>query len=422
MSRFLYLFIIVLLSGNLQSQKIEYARTIIKKLCAPELGGRGYSENNDAEAAELIQKEMKKHRLKPYGKSYEQEFFINVNVLNGNNELVIGGQNLKPAEDFLYKAFSAPVKGKFRTKLLDAQFFKSKKARKRLLKKDLSNRALLIDTAGLNDKKTYENFHKNYLSRNQLDARIIIYVSDAGLVYVPAAEQRNYSEIILKREALPDSFEKIKIDLDAEYLKNEKTQNLIGYLKGESDSCIVLSAHYDHIGTMGEGVYFPGAHDNASGVAIALDIARHYADRRSLPPYTLVFMFFSGEEIGLRGSKYYTDNPLFPLSDIKMLINLDIVGSGDAGIKVVNGSVFKKEFDLLQNINQKNNFLKDVKIRGAAANSDHYFFYRKGVPSFFIYTLGEYKEYHNIYDRADALPLSGYEGLFKLVCKFTESL
>ena len=101
---------------------------------------------------------------------------------------------------------------------------------------------------------------------------------------------------------------------------------------------------------------------------------------------------------------------------------MDIMGTGEDGITVVNGSVFQKEFDKLKEINTQNNFIKDVKIRGKSANSDHHFFSEKGVKAFFIYSMGGIKAYHDIYDRAETLPLNEFENIFKLITKFGDYL
>ncbi|MFA7295533.1 MAG: M28 family peptidase, partial [Candidatus Paceibacterota bacterium] len=188
------------------------------------------------------------------------------------------------------------------------------------------------------------------------------------------------------------------------------------------DTFIIVGAHFDHLGMMGNKTYFPGANDNASGTAMVLDLARFFADTAHIGKYSIAFMFFTGEEAGLLGSEYYTKNPLFPLSNIKFMLNLDMIGTGSNGIKVVNGSVIKKEFERLKSINEQHGYLKTVSERGEAANSDHYFFYKKGVKSFFIYTLGnEYKEYHTPTDKAEGLPLTKYNELFKLIVDFIKS-
>ena len=101
---------------------------------------------------------------------------------------------------------------------------------------------------------------------------------------------------------------------------------------------------------------------------------------------------------------------------------MDIMGTGEEGITVVNGSVFKTEFEKLKQINTDNQFIKAVNIRGKAANSDHYFFTENGLKAFFIYSMGGIKAYHDIYDRAETLPLNEFENLFNLVIKFGEYL
>jgi Zn-dependent M28 family amino/carboxypeptidase len=174
---------------------------------------------------------------------------------------------------------------------------------------------------------------------------------------------------------------------------------------------------------MGDQVYFQGANDNASGTAMVMDLARHFASAGGPPEYSMVFVALSGEEAGLMGAGYLAENPLFDLSRIRFLINLDMVGTGGDGITVVNGKVFQEEFDLLHQINEEMDLLHEVAIRGESCNSDHCPFYQKGVPAVFIYTRDkEYNEYHNLDDRAIDLPLTEYEDLFRLLVAFTQNL
>ena len=196
---------------------------------------------------------------------------------------------------------------------------------------------------------------------------------------------------------------KLTIDVKNKFYKAYKSQNVIGYIKGEVDSFLVFTAHYDHLGKLGERATFYGANDNGSGDAMVLNLADYYSHHKS--HYTMVFMFFSGEEVGLLGSIYNALHPVFDLKKVKFLMNLDMVGTGQEGIRIVNSTVFKKEYDLLNKINSNKKYLVEIKKRGEAANSDHYPFYAKGVPAFFIYTLGGSKQYHNIYDKPDQLSL-----------------
>src|SRR4030095_9120627 len=107
--------------------------------------------------------------------------------------------------------------------------------------------------------------------------------------------------------------------------------NVLGMVPGTlyPDSFIVFTAHYDHLGRMGKKALFPGANDNASGSAMIIDLARYYAQPANRPKCSLLFIAFAGEEAGLIGSRYYTENPILPLEQIKFLINLDLMGNGE---------------------------------------------------------------------------------------------
>jgi aminopeptidase YwaD len=131
-----------------------------------------------------------------------------------------------------------------------------------------------------------------------------------------------------------------------------------------------------------------------------------------------VFIAFAGEEAGLLGSHYYTENPIFPLKDIQFLFNLDIMGSGEEGATVVNATLFPEQFEVLKSINEKQQYLPKVASRGPAANSDHYFFTQKGVPAFFMYTMGPNKHYHDVYDTYEELSFNKFNGIYQLLIDF----
>jgi Zn-dependent M28 family amino/carboxypeptidase len=199
---------------------------------------------------------------------------------------------------------------------------------------------------------------------------------------------------------------------------------VLAFIAGSAqpDSFLVLTAHYDHLGRQGREVLFPGANDNASGTAMLLELAAWYAQPRNRPRYSIAFMAFGAEEAGLVGSAFYTQHPLFPLSHIRFLVNLDLLGAGDEGLMVVNGRILEQEFNLLHQLNTRHHYLPLIKGRGKAANSDHYHFTEKGVPAFFFYTLGGPAAYHDPQDLAATLPLSGFTGVFWLIKDFFKVL
>jgi Iap family predicted aminopeptidase len=194
--------------------------------------------------------------------------------------------------------------------------------------------------------------------------------------------------------------------------------NVLGMVQGtaEPDSFLVLTAHYDHLGRLDSAI-FAGGNDNASGTALLLALAAHFAEEPL--PYSLLFIAFGAEEAGLIGSGYYVHRePVIPLGRMKFLLNLDLMGNGDEGIMAVGGKDFPAPFDRLVALNERLQAVPVVRARANAPNSDHYFFLQQGVPGFFIYTLGGPPHYHDIYDTAANLPLSRYEEMFGLLTEF----
>ena len=234
--------------------------------------------------------------------------------------------------------------------------------------------------------------------------------------------QQKFPVVYILRKALPAPTSKIKIQVDASLI-NYNAKNIIGQIEGQvPDSFIFITAHYDHLGQMGKKTYFPGGNDNASGTSMVLNLMEYYSNPINKPRYTLVFILFAGEEAGLLGSEYYTTHPTKDLNKIKFLLNLDLMGTGEEGMMVVNGSIFEKEFSLLEKINSEKNLLKTIGKRGKAQNSDHYYFTEKGVPAFFFYTTGGRTAYHDIYDDGPGLPLTKFKEVFTLISTFIKRI
>jgi hypothetical protein len=94
------------------------------------------------------------------------------------------------------------------------------------------------------------------------------------------------------------------------------------------------------------------------------------------------------------------------------------MGSGEEGITVVNATLHPEKFATLNQLNAQGQYLKTIKSRGPAANSDHYWFTQKNVPAFFIYTMGENKHYHDVFDTYEALSFSTFNALKQLLIQF----
>ena len=236
-----------------------------------------------------------------------------------------------------------------------------------------------------------------------------------------------------------------------------ESYNVIGILEGTDavlkNEAIVIGAHYDHLGKGGQGSLavnsteiHHGADDNASGVAGVLELARDFAKERK-NKRTLIFIAFGGEEEGLIGSKFYVNDPVFPLEKTVAMINMDMIGRlrenkltiggigtasewkslvetknsiGSGGFEV-NGKeqpITKVETKSPQTgkiITETNypNFTLQISEDGFGP-SDHSSFYGKQIPVLFFFT-GAHEDYHKPSDTADKINFGGMKQVLSLV-------
>lgn len=412
-------------AANSQAQDIDYARRIIDTLSSPTMEGRGYVNGGDRKAAAFISNEFEKDGLKSFGIDYFQRFAIAINTFPGKANISMDGKSLVPGTEYLVVASSPSLKGTFPIVMINRKTIKSLLRFKRFSHRDYSRKVILVDKQGINDKKELAILD-SLRKYNFLNAKALVFINDNKLMWSGSAarQQLPYVTIDITRNAYNQKANYMTFDIESRFDKAYYTQNVLGYVQGsmQPDSFLVFTAHYDHLGRMGENVYFPGANDNASGSAMLLDLARYYAQPGHKPRYSMVFVAVSGEETGLLGSTYLADYPLFPLKAIRFLVNLDIMGTGSEGITMVNGTVFPRAYNLMLKINADNEYILTVKNRGESCNSDHCPFYEKGVPAVFLYSMGkEFTEYHNINDQSANLPLTEYKDIFRLVRDFMDA-
>ena len=379
MKKILVVYLIAVSSGAF-AQDLSFGRRMVDTLASPYFWGRGYTNDGMKKAADFLAAQFKSYGVEPMdGKDYYQPFSFPVNTFPGKMDANVNGKDLVPGKDFIISPESRSVKAS-------------------------------------GDLEQFDSIQ--YINRKSM---VIIKMQDK-LTWDISPEVADYTLILVDKKAISKQPKKFKVDIENLLDSNFKAANICGIVKGtaQPDSVIFITAHYDHLGGMGADTYFPGANDNASGVSLLLNLAHYYAKHPQ--KYSIGFICFAGEEAGLIGSKYFTENPLIPLKHIRFLTNTDLAGTGEEGITVVNATEFPKEFAMMNEVNDEGKFLVKINPRGKAANSDHYFFTEKGVPSFFFYTLGGIKAYHDVFDKAATLPLNEHEHLFKLIVGFNEKL
>jgi hypothetical protein len=211
-------------------------------------------------------------------------------------------------------------------------------------------------------------------------------------------------------------------------IKTLHSKNVVGYLDNKSNYTIVVGAHYDHLG-YGEdqnsldanpkGKIHNGADDNASGVAGVIELARYFSVTKS--NYNFLFMCFSGEELGLIGSKKFVDKTDFDASKINAMINMDMIGRLNDSTKkiMVYGVGTSPSF---VNIVEKNNtYFKLVSDSSGVGPSDHTSFYLKDIPVLHFFT-GQHTDYHKPSDDVEKINFIGEQMVLEYILKIIKNI
>lgn len=402
--------------------QIDEVRRITKSLCSPEFYGRGYYKKGDSLAADYLVDEFKKLGIEGYNGTVLQPFEIqSVNTFPGRMIVNNGSFSLNPGVHFVVDPSSSGFVGELRPFRLTPKMLFDREGLSKIIR-DIRNEktdrnSVVLDLINL-DLDTLKQL--SGISQALAAYCHVIEITDEKFTWSVGTEQ--LPNALIKIQDSIYSGGPLNVEIDAQLLNNYMSQNVIAYLPGKKKctKTILFTAHYDHLGHMGSNTYFPGANDNASGTAMLFTMAKYFKENPS--DYNVMFIAFAGEEAGLLGSKYFVENPILKFKKIKFLVNLDIMGSGEDGITAVNATVFEKEFELLQCINEEKKLLTKVKRRGPSANSDHYWFTENGVPAFFIYTMGPNKHYHDIFDTYEELSFREYDDITDLLITFVRRL
>jgi hypothetical protein len=197
------------------------------------------------------------------------------------------------------------------------------------------------------------------------------------------------------------------VSLDIVFDEKRPTQNILARIPGTDaglkNEYVIIGAHMDHLGVDMTGDVFNGADDNASGTAVVMEAARVMKLRQFKPGRTILFALWAAEEEGLLGSKFYTENPVYPLEKTIANINLDMEGHGTGKINV-RGSYFAPEvWEILKAGLPKEIVENSLPGRGGPGGSDHTYFLYNGVPAFFVATDGPHFKTNQVGDVIDLI-------------------
>lgn len=389
-----------------------------QNLCSEKFAGRGYVNEGIYHAQNYILQHFKDSLgLQPILDNYlfTQNFTHPVNTFPFNIELTVKGKKLIAGEDFIVHPGSNSFEAKRKVYYLDTLNFKTKTELTKILSK-LPKKTILVCKSGVTNNKTLYKEIIQYYQQN-LSNNCVVFLHTKKLTWgvLPLQFKNCFLDV------LEDKFNvtaiQIQIKVQAKFIQDFSVNNIIAATNkiSPNDSCIVICAHYDHLGKMGQNTTFYGANDNASGVVMMLDLAKKFKNTQT--KYPIVFIAFAGEELGLLGSKFFVDN-LPKVFNVKLVLNLDMVSAGENGLTVANANNNNGFFEIINDINFQKNFLPVIVAKNGSANSDHFSFHEAGYPAIFIYALGNYKHYHDIHDKFENLNLKFYPKTLNLLSDF----
>ena len=443
-------FLVCLISAQIYATKSDYKITEqsilehIAVLASDSLEGRQVGEPGELKAAEYIRNVYKSiglesHNLDNYFQYYD---FIKEIKITENNSLVVNEMALTLNEDFIPLKqskstqfnFDGYVDVDYGIKVSDDSGSYNDYADKNVEGKLVLIKRFAPD-AGSNPHVDFDKYSsladKMQTAIEEKASGIIFYTPedhddtliDYGVTNIYTKDIPIFFVKQRGMEKIRNASVPIKISGNTELLVIRDTaQNVVGYLPGETDSTVIIGAHYDHLGYggptslwTGAPAIHNGADDNASGVSALLELAKKYAKSSEKFHFSMIFIAFSGEEAGLLGSNKYAKHMTVDSSKVRMMINMDMIGrlkdqdNGLAILGVGTTDEFKSFFDSLK----FQDMILSLKESGTGP-SDHTIFYNRNIPVLHLFT-GAHSDYHKPSDDIEKIDANGIVKVSALV-------
>ncbi|OSZ81350.1 hypothetical protein CAP36_08975 [Chitinophagaceae bacterium IBVUCB2] len=420
------------------TQTLDNLKAHIQYLADDKLEGRRTGTNGEKLAMEYITNQFKAIGLAPKGTEYYTQTFI-VNdgkQIGATTTFLINGDTLETGKDFFPFPFSPDINLEALPAIAVQEaempwFFDLKET----LEENKTNPHFdLPDYVRTNAKKAKERGASAVILYNtsSIEDKLVFDGKDKSaqqtipVLYVSKAAAKKY----FSDNAATLNI-KLRVSIDE---KNRQGFNVLGYIDNKAATTVVLGAHYDHLGFGEDGnsrhaahelAIHNGADDNASGTAALIELGRKLKSSKATNNNYL-FIAFSGEELGLYGSKYFVENPTIDLKSVNYMINMDMVGRLNDSSKTVTVGGYGtspswSEFFIADGL-KGNRIPINVKIDSSGTGpSDHTSFYRKDIPVLFYFT-GLHTDYHKPSDDAEKVNYEGEQQIINHINRLIESV
>ncbi len=413
----------------------------INYLASDELKGRATGTEGEIMAASYIKERFEENGLQPLGgnDSFYQEFdFLATRKLTANNSLRLDDSEIA---DSLYFPLNFSGNGNVNGDMLDLAFGieASEINYSDYNGKDANGKILMVSISspdGIHPHSKYLPYHDLKIRARKAQekgaAGVIFYNNDP----TAADPEQNYNQKIAALD-IPVLFIKDHTlissntaSMQIELAEDNRTgRNVVGWLDNGATNYVVFGAHYDHLGygQSGGSLYrgeeemiHNGADDNASGTAMVIELSRALADGPKDRNY--VFMAYSGEELGLLGSKFFVENATYDITNTSFMFNMDMVGRLDSTSNAMSvmGTGTSPSWDSLINISNTSG-LELTQSESGVGPSDYTSFYLVDIPVLGFFT-GTHEDYHKPTDDSEKINVSGMEKIFNLILNLNSNV
>jgi hypothetical protein len=444
-----------------QEQAIKYSNLINKQdlfkdlsvLASDSLEGRETAKAGQKKAAEYIKNHFISNKIKPaFDTSYYQQYEVNITDFT-NVSLIINNQPLTLIHDFF--VIGSPRQTNYQNlKIEDVGFGLVNDIINSYSNIDVKGKVVLIKDGLPENSQDFlisEGSWRNKAKTAKENGAVAVLLVKSNFA---KENQRIKNHILNPRMKMHNSKKITEKEIPVffvseEYIKRQitsnknevsfhtsvnniaKAENVLGFIKGKNkEEVLVISAHYDHIG-YDQGEVCNGADDDGSGTSALLSISKAFQTARDdgiEPERSILFLSVSGEEKGLFGSKFYTENPVFPLNKTIANLNIDMVGRRDTiqpndnYIYLIGSDKISKDLHQInEQINNKHigfnldyTYNKDSDPNKFYYRSDHYNFAKNNIPVIF-YFGGLHEDYHKPGDEIDKINFDKLEKVSKYV-------
>ena len=439
--RFSLIFLLSVTLLNAQKAKkadrttIANLKTHISYLADDKLEGRRAGSAGEKLAMEYISAQFKTYGIEAKGvDGYFQPFEINEGKkINDGTGFSVNGTALQPEKDFFPFPYSSlkTVEGNPAIAIQEPEMPWFVNLAEILQENEQNPHFDLDGYIKTNAKKAYDRGATAIIIYNtgNIDDKLSFNPKDKSellpipVLYVYRDAAKKYFSDATATMAI-----KIKVDIGQ---KTRTGHNVVGYIDNGAPTTVILGAHFDHLGygedgnsmlRTGEKLIHNGADDNASGTAALLELSRILKSSK-VKSSNFLFIAFSGEELGLFGSKYFTEHPTIDLSSANYMINMDMVGrlNDSTHALAVGGYGTSPQWAGVINAQDKKlPFVIKIDSSGTGP-SDHTSFYRKDIPVLFFFT-GQHKDYHRPSDDADRINYEGETQIINYISSIITSL